>query len=135
MQRSSHYKKAFTLVEILIVVIIIAALASMIVPKLTGRAEKAKISIARTDISSNLATALELYQLDNGSFPRSLQSLIVNPGGLSTWSGPYIKAQPLDPWGKTYQYRYPSLHGKDYDLYSLGPDGLPSSDDITNWGR
>lgn len=126
-------KKAFTLVELLLVVVIIGALAAMIVPRLAGRSEQARIAIARTDVTSNIPLALDLYELDNGRYPSALQALLVNPGGLKNWNGPYIKKAATDPWGNCYLYRHPSSHGKDYDLYSLGPDGVEGNDDVTSW--
>lgn len=126
-------QNAFTLVELLLVIVIIAGLAAMIMPRLAGRSEQAKIAIAKTDVISNVPSALDLYELDNGKYPSNLQALLANPGGLNSWKGPYIRRKPIDPWGNTYQYRYPSTHGKDYDLYSLGPDGVEGNDDVTNW--
>jgi len=126
-------KKGFTLIELILVVIIIGALAAMIMPRLTGRSEQAKIIIAKTDITANIAMALDLYELDNGKYPGSLQMLSSNPGGLRNWNGPYIKKKPIDPWGNEYQYKYPPSQSTDYDLYSLGPDGIESDDDVVNW--
>jgi general secretion pathway protein G len=51
------------------------------------------------------------------------------------WKGPYLKNKPLDPWGREYKYRFPGEHNSEYDLYSLGKDGVESADDITNWGE
>ena len=128
-------RKAFTLVELLLVVVILGALAAMIVPRLVGRTEQAKVSIAKADITSNIPLALDLYELDNGRYPSAIQAIISNPGGLQSWNGPYSKNEPIDPWGNEYKYRYPSSHGKDYDLYSLGPDGVEGTDDVTNWKK
>ncbi len=128
-------KKGFTLVELLLVVVILGALAAMIVPRLVGRTEQAKVSIAKADITSNIPLALDLYELDNGRYPSSIQALMTNPGALKSWNGPYSKNDPIDPWGNEYKYRYPPSQGKDYDLYSLGPDGVEGTDDITNWKK
>jgi general secretion pathway protein G len=130
--------KAFTLIELLLVVIIIGALAAMIVPRFTGRGEEAKREIARADILTNIPTALKLYELDNGDYPASsegLQALLTRPGSASRWKGPYLERKPLDPWDQEYKYKYPGEHRSfDYDLYSAGRDGQEgTSDDITNW--
>ena len=130
----------FTLVELMLVVIITAALAAMVLPRLAGRSKQAKISVARTDISANIAVALDLYELDNGRFPTAEQGLAAlrkKPSSFpeaTNWNGPYLKKEPKDPWGNPYQYKYPASHEEyDYDLYSLGPDGIESDDDIGNW--
>jgi general secretion pathway protein G len=130
----------FTLIEILLVVVIISALAAMIVPRLTGRSESAKESIAKADIMVNIPTALKLYELDNGSFPSAAQGLRAlaekptSPPVPNNWNGPYVENRSLkDPWGREYMYRYPSTKGLDYDLYSLGRDGVDNETNISNW--
>ncbi|MFA6129362.1 MAG: type II secretion system major pseudopilin GspG [Candidatus Omnitrophota bacterium] len=135
-------KRAFTLIELMLVVIIIGVLGAMVLPRLAGRSEQAKSAVAKTDINANIATALDLYELDNGRYPTTEQGLAAlgtKPGDLSegsNWNGPYLKKEPKDPWGKDYQYKYPGTHeGVDYDLYSLGADGIESDDDIGNWKK
>jgi general secretion pathway protein G len=129
-------RSGFTLVELMVVVIIISVLAAMIIPRLTGRAEEARKEVAKADIGLNIATALKLYELDNGKFPPDLDALLVNPGTQEApnWKGPYLEKKPIDPWGGSYQYKAPGVHrSQDYDLYSLGRDGVESQDDIVNW--
>ena len=134
-------QKAFTLIELMLVVMIIATLAALVVPKFTGRAEQAKAAAARTDIMVNIPTALDLYELDNGFYPsteQGLEALRVQPSTSpvpAKWSGPYIKKKPLDPWGALYHYSAPGTHNPNsYDLYSFGKDGAEGGkDDINNW--
>lgn len=138
-QRALIAVRAFTLIEIMLVVIIIGALSAMVVPRLTGRSEQAKIAAARADIESHLATALKLYELDNGNFPttnQGIDALIQKPTTSPippNWNGPYIERKPLDPWGNPYAYASPGRHRTDYDLYSKGRDVNSDDDDIKNW--
>ena len=131
------FKRSFTLIELMLVVIIIGALISMVLPRLTGRTEQARAAAAEADIRANIATALKLYELDNGSFPTSdegLNALLGKPASANNWRGPYLEKKPIDPWGREYKYRCPGEHRtSDYDLYSLGKDGVESADDVTNW--
>jgi general secretion pathway protein G len=132
-------RNAFTLVEIMLVVIIISALAAMIVPRLSGRSEQAKAAVAKADIQGNIATALKLYELDNGMFPSASQGLAALRQKPSTsplpksWNGPYLEREPVDPWGNPYIYVSPGTHRADYDLSSKGKDPDSAQDDITNW--
>ncbi|VAX35346.1 General secretion pathway protein G [hydrothermal vent metagenome] len=138
MQSLKKYS-GFTLIEIMLVVIIIAALSAMVVPRLVGRSDKAKVSVARSDIEAHLATALKLYELDNGNFPTSnqgLKALRTKPTNSpipKNWNGPYIEKAPIDPWGNPYSYSSPGKHRPDYDLSSMGKDDSLTDDDITNW--
>ncbi len=128
----------FTLIELMLVVIIIGALTAMVMPRLAGRTEQAKISAAQADVTANIATALKLYELDNGRYPSGedggLQALYTKPGNANNWNGPYLEKKPTDPWGHEYMYKSPGSHRTyDYDLYSLGHDGIESEDDVKNW--
>jgi general secretion pathway protein G len=134
--------KAFTLIELMLVVMIIATLSALVVPKFTGRAEQAKVAAAKTDIMVNIPTALDLYELDNGFYPsteQGLEALRTQPATSPVppkWAGPYIKKKPLDPWGNPYHYSSPGTHNPNgYDLSSYGKDGAEGGkDDVTNWG-
>ena len=134
---TANTTKAFTLVEIMLVVIIIGVLAAMVVPKLAGRSEEARLSVAKADVELNISTALKMFELDNGVFPTTeegLAALVAVPGSARNWKGPYLDKAPLDPWGRAYQYRSPGTHRPaDYDLYSLGRDGVEGRDDVLNW--
>lgn len=131
-------KKAFTLIELMLVVIIIGILSAMVVPRLAGRSEQARIQAAKTDINSSLPMALDLYEMDLGHYPQLLDYLRTNPGeDAASWRGPYIKKKPLDPWGRVYLYKFPGEHNQSsYDLSSSGNDGQPgTADDLNNWSE
>ena len=126
--------RAFTLVELLLVLVILAVLAMVVVPKFTGRSEQARQTAARTVVTS-IAGALDTFEVDTGRYPQSLEELLRQPGNVQNWHGPYLSKMPVDPWGNPYIYRYPGQHNpSSYDLLSAGPDGREGgSDDITNW--
>ena len=132
--------KAFTLIELLLVITIISVLAAIAVPRFFGRTQEARITAARQTIVGAFGIAMDLYEQDVGRYPSTeegLQVLIQNPQ-MRNWRGPYLKSAsiPMDPWGNPYRYTYPSeLTNSEYlyDIVSAGPDGtFRSNDDVTN---
>jgi general secretion pathway protein G len=131
-----NFPQAFTLIEILLVMTIIAILAAIVIPKMVGRSEQARQTAAHADLSS-IKTALDAYEVDNGFYPKSLQDLIQQPSNARNWHGPYLDNLPQDPWGNPYVYSYPGRHNPSgFDIYSVGPDGKAGTDDdIGNWTK
>ena len=107
-------------------------------PNFGGRSEQAKIAVAKADIS-NIATALKLYELDNGVLPSTAQGLLAlreraaSSPAPKNWNGPYLEKDTIDPWGDPYVYASPGTHRSDYDLSSKGKDVSSADDDIVNW--
>lgn len=130
-------KKAFTLIELMLAVVIIGILAAMAAPRLTGRTQQAKISAAKADIDATVSLALDLFHMDTGRYPTTEEGLVAlnqNPSLLSDWHGPYLKRAPKDPWGNSYIYQSPGNHNSDFDLFSAGINGITGDDDdIHNW--
>jgi len=126
----------FTLIELMVVVIIIVALAGMVLPRVITRGEEAKKDIARGGIAG-ITTGLKLYRLDNDRYPTTdegLEALMTKPSSARNWKGPYLENRPFDPWKRKYEYRCPgSRNPGDFDIWSRGPDEQSDADDITNW--
>jgi general secretion pathway protein G len=129
--------RAFTLVEMMLVVVIIGVLAAIVIPKIAGNSERAKLTAAHASIYGGIKSALDQFEVDNGHYPKTLQDLLQQPHDANDWHGPYFDpAQiPLDPWGNPYLYAFPGKHNPTtYDLWSAGPDGKSGTDDdIGNW--
>jgi len=129
-------QSAFTLIELLIVMAILALLAGLVGPTLWNKLSSAKRDVTATQIK-NIESSLDSYRLDMGKFPKELSELVTDTTGKSAWDGPYMKKIPKDPWESDYQYVSPGQHYKDYDLYSMGADsqegGEEDNKDITNW--
>src|SRR5947207_9098788 len=98
---------AFTLVELLLVLVILGILAAIVIPKFSGRTEQAREQQAVTQISA-FKTTLENFEVDTGQYPKALIDLIVQPRDVQNWRGPYLQSDviPKDPWGNEYIYRY-----------------------------
>ncbi len=123
-------QRGFTLLELLVVLAILGLLIGLVAPAALRQLGSAKEKIAHQSIE-RLATVLDIYKLDIGTYPtteQGLQALIIRPSGVGRWSGPYLKGDkaPEDPWGRPFLYRSPSQRpGHEYDLFSLGPTGQP----------
>ncbi len=131
--------RAFTLIELMIVVVILGLLATVIMPRILDKPEKARRAKAKFDISS-IETALRLFHTDIGRFPTTsegLEALVTNPGIRNYSDKGYLDTIPNDPWDNPYIYISPGLHHKDYDLESFGKDGedggTKDDRDVENW--
>jgi len=140
MRNFKKYQRGFTLIEIMVVVVILGILAALIVPKIMSRPDQARAVKAQSDILA-IQNALDLYRLDNGSYPtneQGLNALVHKPSAAPEprhWQA-YLKSLPTDPWGHTYQYSNPGQHSQ-VDVFSLGADGQQggtgSNKEIGNW--
>jgi general secretion pathway protein G len=136
-------RRGFTLIEVLVVIVVIAILATLVAPNIFRNVGDARAATARTQIET-FGTALDAYRLDNGSYPTTAQGLAalwqrpsIDPP--TNWKQPYLrKAIPRDPWGHEYLYVSPGrINPQSYDLQSLGADGKPGGEDenadIQSW--
>lgn len=135
-------QSGFTLIELMVVVVILALLATFVVPKIMDRPEQARVVKAQQDIRS-LESALKMYKLDNFAYPstdQGLEALVKKPDGNPKPRNynpkGYLESLPQDPWGNAYLYLNPGEHGE-IDIYSLGADGAAGGTgydaDIGNW--
>ena len=133
----------FSFIEVMIVVVILAILATLLIPRVMGRTEDAKRAAAKAQIS-NIDSALQLYKLDNGNIPtteQGLKALVERPASgpaAPNWkAGGYLPKVPVDPWGAPYKYTTPSTQGGEFEIISFGADGVPGGEgknaDIVSW--
>ena len=138
---STAAMRGFTLIEIMVVVVILGILAALVVPNILGNVDTARITAAKQDIRG-IESALDMYRLDNFSYPstqQGLEALVTQPAdpSIRNWRvGGYLKKLPKDPWGNPYQYLYPGTQGE-VDIWSMGADGQTGGEGITadigNW--
>jgi len=113
------------LLELMVVLLILALIASIAAPQVTKHLRKAKMETAKIQVDA-LSAAIDSFNIDNGRFPtneEALKALVEKPTGLPAWDGPYIKKKEslIDPWGEPYNYRIPGS-AREYDVYTLGSD-------------
>ena len=136
-------RRAFTLLEILVVLAIIGMLVGLAVNNVDRIFGKNQTAIVGLFVNSSIKVPLTSYRMDMGGYPSTaegLQALVTAPAARAdSWKGPYIETPggklPLDPWLEPYTYRYPGVKNKDgYDLFSKGPDKTEgTADDVGNW--
>ena len=137
-RNSFKTNRAFSILELLLVLVILAILAGIVGMRFAGQSADAKVKAAKTQIAE-FGTALDTYEIKVGSYPttqQGLDALVREPSDVKDWPGPLLKkAVPEDQWGNPWQYSSPGTHNTlGYDLYSYGPDGQQGGgDDITNW--
>lgn len=137
---AARRSSGFTLLEIMVVLAIIGLLVTLAVSNTGKIFGNSQVTTAGIFVRQSMNVPLSAYRLDMGDYPSTtegLQALVTAPAGKADrWRGPYVQdgKMPMDPWGRAYQYRYPGTHNKDkYDLFSYGPDGQESDDDVKNW--
>ena len=126
-------RRAFTLIEAIVVILILAVLATVIAPRLIGRVGQAKTSTAQSKAAS-LATAMKLFMADAGMPPAGSTIMVLwerpSEGDAAAWKGPYVDNRDAlnDPWGKLYVLRIPGTKNVDFDIVSFGADGQPGGE-------
>jgi len=139
-QETNCSRSAFTLIELMVVIVILGILATLIAPKVLDRPEQARRMKAKVQIAS-LQSALALFKADTGRYPTTtegLAALVADPGIRGWKQGGYLEGGkvPIDPWGRPFIYICPGIHG-DYDLESYGKDGedggTGDAADIESW--
>jgi general secretion pathway protein G len=135
--RIARRQRGFTILEIVIVFILLAGIMAYVVPKIFEQSKRAEAAQAKIKLQ-NLVGQIEMYKLEVGKYPGSLQDLVKAPGGTENkWNGPYVKNpdELKDAWGNDYKYAVPG-QGKPFELTSLGADGRDGGEgenrDLTN---
>ncbi len=128
MNNRTRTRKGFTLIELVVVILILAILAALIVPRIVGRSDDAQRAKALSDIST-LRNQVQMFRTDVGHYPDSLMDLRTRPSdGADGWRGPYLdKELPTDPWGSEYEYQV-SSDGENFTIISFGRDAAPGGE-------
>jgi len=130
----------FTLLELMVVLVILGLLAATAAPQVMKYLGRAKTDAAALQVRG-LASSLDLYRLDVGTYPsqaEGLQALVQRPSNQARWNGPYLTKRDMlfDPWGRLYQYRFPGERAE-FELFTLGADNAVGGDgenrDVLNW--
>lgn len=134
MVKKFRSEKGFTLLELMVVIVILGLLAAVVLPRLIGRGEEARVATAKAQIHS-FNTAIGLFKLHTARYPSHLEDLVRRPSSVDNWKGPYLDSPtiPKDPWGREYVYR---CRNGEYDIICYGADGREGGSgydaDITN---
>jgi len=136
--RSRSSQAAFTLIEIVLVITIIAVLGAATIYLIKGNVDVAKETRIDSDIKA-ITTQLKVYEARNLQPPtneQGLAALVAKPTVEplpERWTQ-LMEELPKDAWNQEFQYQYPAKRSKgDYDVFSFGRDGVESADDIGNW--
>jgi general secretion pathway protein G len=120
--------RGMSLIELMIVIVLIGSVLALITSRIMGGQDRANVKITETQLVT-LAGKIDQYRMDTGKLPDALDNLVTSPG-LSSWLGPYAKAEELkDPWGNAIDYRRPGTAGP-FELVSLGADGAAGGDSV-----
>jgi len=135
-QNRRKRERGFTLIELLIVIVILGLLVGLVGPRMFSKVGTAKLKTAQAQIEF-LSTAIDTFRLDMGKFPTELNELVKKIDSKK-WEGPYLPKQiPRDPWGNSYEYKFPGENGRDYDIISYGADGTSGGEgenqDVCSW--
>ncbi|HEY3519533.1 MAG TPA: type II secretion system major pseudopilin GspG [Rhodanobacteraceae bacterium] len=133
--RVPAFRKGFTLLEMLAVIVLLGIVATIVARSISGNVTKADYKAGKLQVEK-LSQDIDGYMLDNGSAPKQLQDLLAKPGDAPSWNGPYAKPGDLkDPWGHPFGYTNPGQHSQ-YDIVFYGRDGKPGGDGVdADWGN
>lgn len=123
---TNRRRRGFTLVEVLLVMTILAIMAGLVLPKITGKSQQAREDAVRAQCDA-FKTGLNMFEVDNGYYPRDMKALVEKPHDAANWHGPYLDKDtiPLGPWHQPYVYQYPGKHNPGtFDIYTTDQNGV-----------